>query len=164
VFGKAMASGYPVACVAGKRRLMDLVANSTVMHAGTYNANVACVAASLATVSELEDRNPEIYQQVYSHGERLMDGIREIFRRDGVCGLVQGVGCAFHVSFTDREAITDYRSALSGDTPRYWRLARLLQEERVHVIPRGLWYVSAAHTDEDIDETLEAFGRALRRL
>src|SRR5207302_4885875 len=64
VFGKAMASGYPVACIAGKRSLMEPIANGTVMHAGTYNTNVACVAASLATVAELEDRNPEIYAQI----------------------------------------------------------------------------------------------------
>jgi glutamate-1-semialdehyde 2,1-aminomutase len=164
VFGKAMASGYPVACIAGKRALMELVADATVMHAGTYNANVACVAASLATVAELEDRSPAIYQQIYARGERLMAGIRECFQRRGVRGLVQGFGCAFHVSFTERDAITDYRTALSCDTALYWRLSRLLQEEGVHVIPRGLWYVSAAHTDSDISETLEAFDRALGRL
>jgi len=49
-FGKAMAAGYPVACIAGKRALMEQVANGTVMHAGTYNANVACVAASARTL------------------------------------------------------------------------------------------------------------------
>jgi glutamate-1-semialdehyde 2,1-aminomutase len=164
VFGKAMASGYPVACIAGKRALMDLVANATVMHAGTYNANVACVAASLATVAELEDRGPDLYTQIYARGERLMGGIRECFQRRGVRGLVQGFGCAFHVSFTDRDAITDYRTALSCDTARYWHLSRLLQEEGIHVIPRGLWYVSAAHTDNDVTETLAAFDRALARL
>src|SRR5207245_393419 len=160
VFGKAMAAGYPVACIAGKRALMEQVASGTVMHAGTYNANVACVAASLATVTELEDRSPELYRQIYARGERLMSGIRDIFRRNGIPGLVQGLGCAFHVSFTDRDTITDYRTALSCDTPRYWRLAQRLQEEGVHVIPRGMWYVSAEHTEGDVEETLAAFERA----
>jgi glutamate-1-semialdehyde 2,1-aminomutase len=67
----------------------------------------------------------------------------------------------FHVAFVD-EPLRDYRSASRMDTPRYHRFAAALLERGVRVIERGLWYVSTAHTDADIDETLAVVREAFQ--
>lgn len=159
-FGKAMAGGFPIACLAGKRELMDLFTQG-VNHSGTYNANVLVVEASVACLELLTRDDGAAYRHLFRLGGRLRDGIAAIAGELGLPVQVQGPGPMFHVAFVD-EPLSDYRTAARMDTPRYHRFAAALMERGVRVIERGLWYVSTAHTDADIDETLaavrEAFG------
>lgn len=164
-FGKAMANGFPISCLAGKRELMELIADGRVNHSGTYNSNVAVMAAAVASVTELEKDGGRVYDHITKLGLSLMGGLAERF--DGESGrdiLVQGPGPMFHLAFTSRDSIVDYRTFLDCDMNAYERFVEFLLDEGVRIIPRGIWYLSAAHTEEDIKLTLEAVDRAIARM
>jgi glutamate-1-semialdehyde 2,1-aminomutase len=169
VFGKAMASGYPISVVCGKRSfgpenqpLMELIANSTVVHAGTMNSGNPTVAAALATIGVLEADN--VHERLFALGARLRDGLQEAAREAGQNLLVQGPGPMFHTGFTTLSEVTDFRGTLSYDRAKFAAFSRSILEEGVRIIGRGLWYVSGAHTEADIDRALEITSRALHTL
>jgi glutamate-1-semialdehyde 2,1-aminomutase len=163
-FGKAMAAGFPMSAIAGKTEFMRLIADREVMHAGTFNTYNPGVAASLATIRRMTAKRNEMHRKLTSLGKRLMAGIRSAAARQGKSVLVQGPGPMFHVGFTERSAVYDYRESQDYDTARYGRLVQAMQERGVRLIGRGIWYVSAAHTQDDVDDTLGRFEDALREV
>jgi glutamate-1-semialdehyde 2,1-aminomutase len=164
-FGKAMAGGFPASCLAGKRELMGLIASGQVTHSGTFNSNVPAMAAALATIGELEKDQGQVYQRLHQLGRRLSAGLKDLTEQYGIAAQVQGPGPMFHFAFAEGPLVTDYRSfAGQCDTGLYHRFARLMLEGGVRVTPRGLWYISAAHTGDDIDFALQAAESALERL
>ena len=162
-FGKAMGAGFLISCLAGKKELMELIAQGKVNHSGTFNSNVMAMAATLATISELEKEGT--YERLYQLGEHLMEGLTEMIGGVGVRARVTGPGPMFHLAFTDGESIYDYRSFVEhNDMDKCHRFVEILLDEGVRVIPRGLWYLSTAHTEEGMEFTLEAVKSALRKL
>src|SRR5690606_24235660 len=79
IFAKAIASGYPISAIVGKREWMDEIASARVIHAGTMNSGNATVAAALATIAVLES-DPETYRRMFRLGERLMDALQTTAR------------------------------------------------------------------------------------
>jgi glutamate-1-semialdehyde 2,1-aminomutase len=163
-FGKAMANGFPISCLAGKSELMDLIARRTVNHSGTFNSNVISIAAALATVTELEQNAGKIYPHLHGLGKQLMTGLRELADRFNLDVLIQGPGPMFHLAFTTQAVINDYRACLECDTARYNQFAGMLLEEGIRVLPRGLWYISVPHTAEDIERTLQVVEKVWIRM
>lgn len=164
-FGKAMANGFPISMLAGQEEFMGLIAEGRVIHAGTYNANPMVMAATKATLEELAANGAAVYDQLRTRGVELMEGIRERARSTGHPALVQGLGPMFNVAFTEAEEITDYRTHVQSiDVPKYARFTAMMLERGVRLIGRGIWYVSAAHTEADIHTTLDAVEDTLTRL
>lgn len=163
-FGKAMANGFPVSCLAGKQALMELVASQQVNHSGTYNSNVIAMAAACATLAELERNDGEAYTRLYKMGQQLMIGLVELAHKLGISILVQGIGPMFHLAFTRQPAVLDYRSYLECDQELYHQFADMLLEEGIRVLSRGMWYLSTAHTPEDIEFTLRTVEATWERL
>jgi len=164
-FGKAMANGYPVSMLAGQEEFMRLIADGAVMHAGTYNSNVMVMAATNATLNCLAESNGAVYAHLEALGRHLMDGLRDAAASAGHSVLVQGLGPMFHMGFTAAERITDYRThASSVDMAKYARFVALMLERGIRLIGRGIWYVSAAHTQQDMTRTLDAASESLRTL
>lgn len=159
IFAKAMASGYPLSAITGKREWMDVVVEGRALHAGTMNSGNAPVAAALATISILERDQP--HQRMFDLGRKLIDGIRASADEHGQNLLVTGPGPMLCTSFTDRTAIYDFRDTLTNDAGKLKRLIIGLQQEGIRVIGRGLWYISAAHTEADIDRAIGAVDRVL---
>lgn len=158
---KALGGGYPVAAVGGRREIMDQVSDGTVLHAGTYNANVVAVAAVNASLELLS--RPGTYDDLFRRSSRLMSGMAQIFDRAGIPVQIQGVGPMFQFWFSE-VPIREYRDAARHlNSPKYAALAGALRERGVLVHPSNieLWFVSTVHTDEDIDQTLEAFEDAV---
>ncbi len=151
-FGKAMANGFPIACLAGRRELLELIASLQVNHSGTYNSNVMVTAAAHATIMELERLD---YQRIHRLGETLMNGLRKLAAKFGLPVLIQGLGPVFHLAFTERDSIVDYRDSLEIDDNSNSEFVGAMLDRGIRLLSRGLWYLSAAHTEADIELTLE---------
>lgn len=158
VYGKAMGGGYNVSALAGPEHLMRGFGTGDVHHAGTFNGSVSSTAATIATLEYLRDSPP--YGAIVQHGTALMDGLRDIGRAHDVPLRVQGLPAAFHVSFGEGE-VTDYRSLQRLDLQRYAALASAVIPHGIWIAPRGIWYVSAAHGQSELDATLTRFEAAL---
>jgi glutamate-1-semialdehyde 2,1-aminomutase len=160
-FAKAIAGGFANAALVGRRDLMTRFAQD-VNHSGTFNSNVISMAATAAAVAELEREDGAVYRQLDAIGEGLIDGIREIAARLSIPLLVQGLPTAFHLSFTQLASINEYRDyALHCDTERYSRFAVGMLRRGIRLIERGVWYISAALTQDHVAQTLEAVEAAL---
>jgi glutamate-1-semialdehyde 2,1-aminomutase len=162
VFGKAIASGFPVACLAGRGDLMDLFATRPVMHGGTYNAQAVAMAATVATLDVLSD--PAVYAKLRRQGERLMTGIDAAFRAAGVAASVNGFAEIFHVGLGLTAPPQNYRDVLAIDRPRYVRLTTALLARGVRALERGAWFISTEHDDAVIGETIAALRDALTEI
>jgi len=160
-FGKAVASGFPVACVAGRTDLFDPVATGRVMHAGTFNAYPVGMAAARATLAVLSDPARRVYEGMTDLGTMLLDGIRAAARDAGVNLHAQGLPMLMSTAFTDVPEIRDHRDTTGNDAARLRALVRGLIERGVRIAPRGNLMLSAAHTDADVTATVAAFREVL---
>lgn len=163
-FAKAMAGGFANAALVGKRELMIRFAQD-VNHSGTFNSNIISMAASVAALTELERDNGAVYRHIDKLGTQLKTGLAELGSRHSIPLHVQGLSCAFHVSFNEEPPIRDYRDwATKCDKERYSAFTLAMLEQGVRLIGRGIWYVSAAHTEEQVAQTLEAADKALAKV
>jgi len=162
IFAKALASGYPISVIAGKREWMGLIEESKVIHAGTMNSGNATVAAALATIEVLEREQP--YDRMFRLGTGLMQGIRDAAKETGHKLLVQGPGPMFNISFTDTDKINDFRATLSCNKVKLGYFIAGMHNQGVRVIGRGLWYISAAHTQDDINFAIEKVHKVLKNI
>lgn len=162
IFAKAMASGYPISAVVGRREWMTPIEQGRVIHAGTMNSGHPTVAAALSTINILQETVP--YERMYALGNRLQQGLQEVAEATGQNLLVQGVGPALHTGFTHLQSVTDYRGTLHYNKAKGSRFIAALHNKGVRVIGRGLWYVSAVHTEEDIDHAVAVAQTVLREL
>ena len=160
VYGKAMAAGWPCAALVGRRELFADVATGALTHAGTFNGNTIATAAVLASLDELEDRT--VYTSIEAVGSQLIAGLEGLFKAHDTPIRLQGLPMAFHARFdTGDEPVTRYDQLQRFDVQRYADFARGLIQSGVWVAYRGIWYVSAAHTERDVDETLTRVEAAL---
>ncbi|MDP8958276.1 MAG: aminotransferase class III-fold pyridoxal phosphate-dependent enzyme [Actinomycetota bacterium] len=161
-FGKALAGGWPVAALAGRGELMERLGTGEVNHSGTFNANAMGMAAVEASLRLLAERPP--YGEIERVGREVMEGLERLGREAGLPLRLQGLPMAFHASFGEDVEVTDFAGLQALDAARYRKLADLLVDEGVWVAGRGVWYVSAAHGDREVEATLERGQRALERL
>ncbi|GAA2619983.1 glutamate-1-semialdehyde 2,1-aminomutase [Dactylosporangium fulvum] len=163
IYGKALAGGWPVAAIAGRRELLEQFGTGRVNHSGTFNASVMAAAAVSSTMDVLRQAPP--YASVEEHGGALIDGLRELGHRHGVPLNVHGLPAAFHVSFRRDGAaettVVDHATLQSLDLDRYARFSRTLARHGIWVAGRGIWYCSAAHGQAEHADTLERFDRAI---
>jgi glutamate-1-semialdehyde 2,1-aminomutase len=159
-YAKGIASGWPVAAVAGTRRALATVAEGTVDHRGTYNASTASMAAVVATVDALADG--QVHRQLEKVGSRLMSGLAAVAAEAGVRLRVRGFPAAFYLALVDRDPGEPWEDRAPPDAAGYQRLASELVSRGLWVSSRGNWYLSAAHRDDDVSRTLEVFDEALR--
>lgn len=159
-YAKAVGGGMPLSVLAGKQQFMSLIAEGKVVHAGTLNGNPPALAAANATLDILEQDNGAIYQSIWRNGERLRCGLEGLLREAGLNVVTSGGGPVFHVSFME-SAARNYRETLAADRALYADFALALLDEGVLALPDGRWYVSAAHQEKEIEETLAAVRRTL---
>jgi glutamate-1-semialdehyde 2,1-aminomutase len=162
IFAKAIGSGYPISAIVGRKEWMDEIVTARVIHAGTMNACNPTVAAALATVSILKRDNP--YPRMFALGEKLRAGLKQHASDLGTDLLVQGLGPVVHTGFIDKEVVSDFRDVQHYDKAKLNRFIAGLHDAGLRVIGRGLWYISAAHTEEDIEKALRISGKILRTM
>jgi len=163
VLSKALGGGMPISAFAGKHFIMDIVATNRAKHGGTYNGNPVCAAAALYTLRALTDG--QLQKRIRGTGELLMEAIRRSARNHGVPCVVQGVGSMFQVVFINDDKIPlHYRDLFAADTTRYAVFRHSLLEQGIHINSSGLacWFVSAAHTEEDVELTVSGIDTAMK--
>jgi glutamate-1-semialdehyde 2,1-aminomutase len=159
-YAKAIGAGTPLSVLAGKQEYMGLIADGKVVHAGTLNGNPLSLAAAKAALDFLAQGGGAVYRELHRRGEHLRAALENMLRAVGLPAVTNGAGPVFHLSFGERPA-RSYRDTLHTDTAMYSDFALALLDEGVMVLPDGRWYLSTAHTDDDIDATIAAARRAL---
>ena len=158
--GKTIGGGLPVGAYGGRRDLMEQVAPlGPVYQAGTLSGNPLALAAGLAT---LENLTSEVYQELERKGALLEQGLVEAIGSCGVTAQLNRVGSMLSVFYTDQR-VQDNETAFSTDRALYGRLFHGLLQRGVYPPPSALetWFVSAAHDDSQIEQTVTAFKAAL---
>lgn len=161
VLAKALGAGFPVAAFGGRREIMEMAADGRTMHGGTYNSSPLACAAVVASLEQ--SGRDGFYEALMARGERLADGLVEIAHAHGLPARWTGVGSLFQLWFTETLP-TDYRSSqeLVAASP-FPVFSRAMLEERILLQPpqEGLFLMSGAHTDEDVELTLAAAERVM---
>jgi glutamate-1-semialdehyde 2,1-aminomutase len=152
-FAKGLGSGWPVSAVAGSAAMFEGVATDRVRLSGTYNGNTAAMAAVLATVAATADG--AVHRAMSAWGDRLRAALVAAAADQGVAFTAEGYPTAFWSVFDGLER--------AESVERAERLTELLWAERV-IIYHHTWLTSAAHDDEALEYTVDAFARALAKL
>jgi glutamate-1-semialdehyde 2,1-aminomutase len=166
--GKALANGFPIAAVGGRRDIMERFTTrpeGDVFYGGTYNANGVGVAAALATLAVLQSE--PVYTHIFALGDRMRSGLREIVSRVGIPAFVSGFGSIYCLNFLARDAdFESYDDVVANDNALQVRYRKELIRRGVVEMPEshGRNHISYAHTQADVDETLEASEAALKAI
>jgi glutamate-1-semialdehyde 2,1-aminomutase len=161
IFGKVIGGGLPLAAVGGRAAVMDELAPlGPVYQAGTLSGNPLATAAGLAVLAELDDAS---YAVLERGAERLEDGLRKAFADAGIAAQVTRAFTLLGIFFSDAPVV-DYDAARRADHARYARVFHALLDQDVYFPPSGYeaLFPSLAHSDADIDTTIEAAINAAR--
>jgi glutamate-1-semialdehyde 2,1-aminomutase len=162
-YAKALGNGFPIAAIAGKKEIMGEIGYQKIAHGGTYCANVVATAAADAALDEIE---AGALEKVDAHGELLMEGFRNILKKRGIPGIVQGPPSMCGVLLTEKEEINEFRDWNHSDHATYEEVILRCIEKGVmpDIDSREPWFTSASHTNEDAAITLGVFEEALKEV
>ena len=159
--GKILGGGMPVGAYGGKAEIMDCVSPAgDVYQAGTLSGNPVAMAAGLATLKKLSDK--KIYDELEEKSARLQDGLARAAKDAGLDVFVTRVGSVLCAFFT-AGPVTDYDTAKKADTALFSAFFREMLARGVYLAPSQFeaWFVSAAHSTTDIDDTIAAASAAM---
>ncbi|MSO20024.1 MAG: glutamate-1-semialdehyde-2,1-aminomutase [Acidobacteria bacterium] len=163
--GKIIGGGLPIGAYGGRADIMDMVApEGPVYQAGTLAGNPLAVAAGIAMLEELR-RRPLLYSEIEARSQRLADGLQELAVDARIPTFVNRVGSMLTLFFTPGPVV-DWSSAERADRDRFAKFFHLMLERNILLPPSQFeaWFVSAAHTDKDVDITLAAAEEACNAL
>jgi glutamate-1-semialdehyde 2,1-aminomutase len=158
--------GFPLAAIAGRADIMAHFDRGAVgdggfmMQIGTLSGNPVAAAAGLATLSILQ--RPGAYEGLFATGRELMGTLAELLQRNGIAAQISGEPPLFDVVFSP-EPVRDYRGTLRGNAEMLRRFNALLRERGI-LKGEQKYYVSLAHTPEDVCHTREAWSSAIAAL
>ena len=161
--GKIIGGGLPVGAYGGPAKIMDLVAPvGPVYQAGTLSGNPLAMAAGIATLCQLKANREKLYQQLDENADNLVAGVTAAANEAGVAMTANRVGSMFTFFFTGKQ-VTDWESAATCDTAKFGRFHGALLDGGVWLPPSQFEaaFLSVAHTQSDIDETIAAAKEAL---
>ena len=164
-YAKAVAGGFPVSMLTGRKEVMSMIGAGRVMHGGTLNANVMSMAATRASMQHLFDESIQTNKRLTQLGESLMHGLKEINSELDLGMLVQGPGAVFAVSFTRGKEVYDYRSHIENvEQDKYERFVSGMMGKGVRINSRGIWFLSEVHSESDIQVTLKSATEVLEKI
>ena len=165
-YGKAVANGYPLALLGGKREYLDYIVHRDPARrpfvGGTYNGHPVAVAAAIRTIEYLVANRRQVYQHVEALGQQMEQGLRDIFAARGVTASIARQGSAFSYYLMSEPPVDFHDILAHHDFERDLELRRALIELGVFFVPIATKQcsISAAHTADDIALTLTQFDRA----
>jgi glutamate-1-semialdehyde 2,1-aminomutase len=162
-FAKAIANGYPMAVVAGRRALLErfnTTATGDVTFAGTYNGGAPAMAAALATIEVLE-REP-VHDHLFALGDRMRSGLRRMSEELGVPTVVSGYGSLYAMLFMEGPLVS-YDDVVRNDHELFVAYRRELVRRGVLEMPENIGrnHLMYSHTTDDVDRSLELAREAL---
>jgi glutamate-1-semialdehyde 2,1-aminomutase len=164
--GKVIGGGFPLAAIAGRAEIMAHFDRAKVgdddflVQIGTLSGNPVAAAAGLATLAIL--RRPGAYERIHATGKQLMGTLGDLLKRAGIAAQISGEPPLFDVVFS-AEKVRDYRTTLSSDAELMRRFNALLRERGI-LKGESKYYISLAHTQEDIAFTIDAWKSAIKEL
>ena len=167
-FGKIIGGGMPVGAYGGSRQIMSMVAPAgPVYQAGTLSGNPVAMAAGMTQLTILKE-HPDIYKKLNETGDWFFAEVKTILREAGLPWQVNHVGSLGSIFFTP-EPVKDYASAKTSDVKKYGEYFRYMLSHGIYLAPAQFeaMFLSAAHTREDLENTLDvlrAFARQKKKL
>ncbi|MFM8707067.1 MAG: aspartate aminotransferase family protein, partial [Planctomycetia bacterium] len=159
VYAKAMAAGFALAAVGGRKEIFDVLDDGRTIHAGTYNGNPVNLAAGTATIRTLAE--PGTFERMHAHGRALRARIDSAAAARGIDLVTTGSGPVFSVHFGLTEPPRDYRDTLAASAEHSAAFRLGLLHRGVLVLPDGRWYVGAVHGDAELASALAAIDGAI---
>lgn len=163
--GKVMGGGMPVGAFGGKRAVMEQIAPlGPIYQAGTLSGNPVAMAAGLTNLKLIKAEG--FYDALGSKTEKLVNGLRELASEAGIPLSTNHAGSMFGFFFTDEEKITNYQQVMACNGERFNRFFHGMLDRGVYLAPASFeaGFMSAAHTDDDLDFTLNAAREVFKTL
>lgn len=164
-FGKVIGGGMPVGCFGGKRDIMQHIAPlGPVYQAGTLSGNPIAMAAGLKTLELISQDG--FFEALEAKTTKLVEGLQAVADEAGIPFTTNQVGAMFGYFFSEEKNISRFAQVAAGDMERFKTFYHGMLEEGVYLAPSAFeaGFVSAAHTDEDIENTLAAARRVMAKL
>ncbi|MED5388917.1 MAG: glutamate-1-semialdehyde 2,1-aminomutase [Pseudomonadota bacterium] len=163
--GKIIGGGMPVGAFGGKKAIMEHLAPlGPVYQAGTLSGNPVAMAAGLATLNQISE--PGFHDALATKTTRLLDGLTEAAHAEGVAFTTAQAGAMFGLFFTDQSRISSFAEVMACDSDRFNRFFHAMLDQGVYLAPSAFeaGFVSAAHSDADIDATIAAARKAFAKV
>jgi len=163
--GKVIGGGMPVGCFGGRRDIITHIApTGPIYQAGTLSGNPVAMAAGLAAMSQLEDR--DMYTSIFSNTEKLAKGMTDLAHSHGIPMTYNVAGSMFGIFFTEAEKVINYQQAISCNNEQFKAFYHGMLDEGVYLAPAifEAGFVSKAHDESIINDTLEAADRVFARI
>ncbi|ERP89044.1 glutamate-1-semialdehyde 2,1-aminomutase [Alcanivorax sp. P2S70] len=163
--GKIIGGGMPVGAFGGKKDIMEHLAPlGPVYQAGTLSGNPVAMAAGLATLNLISE--PGFHEALTEKTTRLLAGLTEAAHAEGVAFTTAQAGAMFGLFFTDQSRVSSFAEVMACDSERFNRFFHAMLDQGIYLAPSAFeaGFVSAAHSDEDIDATLTAARKAFGKL
>ena len=155
--GKVIGGGMPVGAFGGRRDVMQMIAPSgPVYQAGTLSGNPVAMAAGLKTLELLEA--PDFYKNLSARTTQLVEGLQKLADEAGLPFTTNHVGSMFGFFFTSEPKVTNFKQVMACNIPRFNKFFHGMLKRGVYLAPASYeaGFMSGAHTDEDIQATLQA--------
>jgi glutamate-1-semialdehyde 2,1-aminomutase len=163
--GKIIGGGMPVGAFGGRRDVMEALApTGPVYQAGTLSGNPIAMAAGIACLTQVAQ--PSVHQTLTERTTQLAEGLLDAAQEENIPFVVNHVGGMFGLFFTEAETVTCYQDVMKCDVERFKKFFHLMLEEGVYLAPSAFeaGFMSLAHTQEDIQRTIDAARRCFAKL
>ncbi len=163
--GKIIGGGMPVGAFGGKREIMEKIAPlGPVYQAGTLSGNPLAMRAGIAMLTAMKREG--LYEELSAKTEYLTEGLKAVAAKNGVPVCTAAVGGMFGLFFTEAETVNSFAEATDCDLEAFKTFFHLMLEEGVYLAPSAYeaGFLSAAHTEADLDATIAAADRAFSKL
>ena len=164
--GKIIGGGLPVGAYGGKKEIMQQLAPiGPIYQAGTLSGNPLAMAAGLEMLKALNN-NPSIYTELERKAEKLEKGLLDNLSKSGNKGVINRVGSLMTLFFSDLEKVESFDEVMKSDKDKYGRYFKMSLDAGIYLAPSQFeaTFISNAHTNEDIEKTIEASLNAMKKL
>jgi glutamate-1-semialdehyde 2,1-aminomutase len=163
---KSIGGGFPVGAYGGKKEIMELIAPSgPVYQAETLSGNPVAMTAGYTTLKILYENRKKTYKQLEEKAKTLAENFKAIAQKNNIKIQINQIASMMTVFFAESE-VRDYDTALKSDTNKFARFFNLMLENGVYLPPSQFeaMFLSTAHSDDDIEKTIIAFEKSIKKL